>query len=133
VAGRNAGSTDSAEISALEMNRITLILFVIVQSVSQIAYWTWPLLISPKPISKLGVALWIASYLLSMPGNFLSGYLIHRFLWMGPLTLTQLKLIDTLMTVLFNAALWTIIGLGVRHLYRVIANAKHRKSQIDFS
>ena len=82
--------------------------FLLVQVIGEIAFWTWEHLPSP-----IGGWLWGASLILLFPGNFLSAVIIEQLLWNRGLTPIQLVAIEVPVELLINAFIW----LGLYKLY----------------
>jgi hypothetical protein len=101
------------------MNRPAFVVFALLQFTTQVCSWIWPI----KSLSHISAPLWAISFYLAIPGNLVSGYLISRYLWMGPLALSQLHVVDSFLTVLSNFVLWTVCGLSLRRLIKAKTSA----------
>ncbi|HTV06481.1 MAG TPA: hypothetical protein VME86_14025 [Acidobacteriaceae bacterium] len=116
------------------MKRIVLVIFLAVQVVSQSAGWTLEMLPRRWLFGHFGVALWLTGFFLSLPGSLPGSYIIQHFLWMGPLTLVQLHIVDSILTVLFNAAFWALVYFLIIISVRAIPkNVRSRKIQAHYS
>jgi hypothetical protein len=90
--------------------------FGIVQLLGQFCSWVWPYI-----LSFWGPVLWVSGQVLLLPGDILSGWLIQATLWTSSLTALQLRLIQSAVETIFNAAVCFIAVWGWRRTRRLIA------------
>jgi hypothetical protein len=76
-------------------------IFCIVQLTGEVCGWA-----APRFLSWPGPALWGSSFIVLLPGDILGALLIEKLLWRGPLTLSQLSLLEIPVAVAINAAVW---------------------------
>lgn len=108
------------------MSRKAWIVFTTIQVIGIIALLIYPHTYLPsKLISSIGVFCWFLSFFIRMPGNFISGWIIERFFWMGKLTLQQLTFLDILLVVAFNLTLWLLVAATFRFLKGMVQRARN--------
>jgi hypothetical protein len=67
--------------------------------------------------SRFGPILWAIAFLIEMPGNLLAWSITEGPLWMTGLTLRELGLIATALTVIFSALIWFGIASIVQFVF----------------
>jgi hypothetical protein len=94
--------------------RWLVVLFIVAQSVGIVSSISSELFQQ----SRIGPELWATAFLIEMPGNLLAGLVTEGPLWMTGLTLRELGLIATVLTVIFNGLIWFGIASVVQLTYR---------------
>jgi len=108
------------------MSKKAWIVFTTIQFVGIIAVLVFPHTYVPsKLISSFGVFCWFLSFFIQMPGNFISGWIIERFFWMGKLTLHQLTILDILLVVIVNLTLWILVAATFRGVKGIVQRARN--------
>ena len=85
--------------------------FVACQVIGEICQWSWPV-----TRSAIGPVFWYGAFLLLLPGNFASAFLIERFFWMRGLTLLQMQLIEVPVEIGINLGVWALGAWVWQHL-----------------
>jgi hypothetical protein len=95
--------------------KITLgwLVFIILETIAVVSAFTWQL-----TTSALGPVLWLAQFLLLMPGSILVGLLIQKFLWNTGLSLRTLGIMELIGSIAVNAIVWLLLLQIVRRLRR---------------
>lgn len=75
--------------------------------------------------SGIGVPLWIAGFLLLLPGNYLGSWISTALLWRGGLSLISLGAVSTLLALGINAIVWFISAEGVCAIVDRIRRRNH--------
>lgn len=87
------------------MGKKTWWVFAVLQVIGEVCQWTWP-----STHSSIGPVLWYGAFLLLLPGNFGSAYLIEKLLWMHGLTLLQMQLMEVPLEIGLNLAVWALVA-----------------------
>ena len=95
------------------MPRSFWIVFAVWQALGVVGAVCWSF-----TMSRLGPVLWGMGFLLMMPGNYLAAEAVDRTLWTSGLSLRALSVITLALGVAINAAVWYIVGSGVRSIAR---------------
>jgi len=85
--------------------------FVGFQGIGEICHWSWPAV-----SSAIGPVLWGGAFLLLLPGNVVSSYLVERLLWRTSVTLFQMQLLQAPLTLGINFAVWVLGAWAWRRL-----------------
>ncbi len=73
------------------------------QVLGEICQWSWP-----STQSAIGPVLWTGAFFLLLPGNFVGGYIIEKFLWRSGLTLLQMQVLQVPLALGINLAVWAL-------------------------
>jgi hypothetical protein len=93
------------------MNRRGWVIFVAVQAVGEASLWS-----APHIWSSAGPALWVAGFLLLLPGTAGSSLIVEKLLWNSGLTLLQLTILQVPLEVAFNAGAWLLCAKAYKSL-----------------
>ncbi len=93
------------------MSRRIWVVFVCVQSMGQICFWT----LGHVPL-RFATTMWGTALISLFPGNFASGALIEKLLWGGGRTLTQMALIEAPLEIAINAVVWFLCATLLRFI-----------------
>ena len=87
--------------------------FIMLETIAVISAFTWEL-----TTSALGPVLWLAQFILLMPGSILVGRLVERTLWTSELSLRSLGILKLIVSIAVNAVVWFLLLQLVRRFRR---------------
>ena len=99
-----------------QMSRKLWLIFLAVQTLGEVCAW-----MAGHFLSALGPGLWVAGWLLLLPGNITGALVVEKLLWMSRLTILQLMIVSVPIELATNAAVWLLCARVCRYAcgYRV--------------
>ena|ERR1035441_5552671 len=81
------------------------------QILGEICQWSWP-----STYSAIGQMLWSGAFLLLLPGNLVTSFVIEKAFWGTDVTLFQMQLLEVPLELGINLAVWALGAWVCRRL-----------------